>query len=250
MLSQDFSRIFSEVLQDDILNVFVSEFDLKKRERKIDVLLFIRSMVAAAAAGQGGRQAAVLRFYLENGGERVGRSGFYRRFDRRLEEVMKALSDKAMQVARDEPIDLPGFPTKYVSDWHIFDSTTVKVDDDLIDVYPGVGDYAAIKLHKRMSLGRGTVIDYHFSAAREHDSQHLTIDESMRGLGILIDLGYASLDTISKCQRHGVEYVLRLKDGWKPQVNEIHRGTIVKPLKLTTALDLVVKENIRLNGKL
>lgn len=250
MLREDFQSVFSSILCDKVIDDFVAEFELKMRERAIDISLFIRSMVGAAAEGHGGRQAAVLRFYLQNGGEHVGRSGFYRRFDHRLENVMKALSDNAMQAARLQPIDLPGFPTKYVVDWHIFDSTTVKVDDELIDVYPGAGDYAAIKLHKRMSLGQSTVIDYHFSPAREHDSQHLFIDEGMRGLGILIDLGYASIDTIEKCQKHGVEYVMRLKDGWKPQVKEIHRGTIVKPLKLKTSFDMVINENLILDGKL
>jgi hypothetical protein len=64
MLSDEFRSVFIEILKDEILNDFVSEFDLKKRERKIDVLLFIRSMIGAAAAGHGGRQAAVLRFYI------------------------------------------------------------------------------------------------------------------------------------------------------------------------------------------
>ena len=240
MMSQEFAEIFTSIAEEKIIKSFAEECEIQKRDRKKDVILLVRSMIAAAAAGEGGRQAAVMRLYLENGGKHLGRSGFYRWFDDRLNKKMTLLAENALRVARDEAIDLPGYPTKFVSDWHIFDSTTVKVDDDLFDVFPGVGDYAAIKLHKRLSLGRGTVVDYHVSPAREHDSQHLLIDESMRGLGILIDLGYASLDTISKCQKHGVHFVMRLKDGWKPRITKIGRGTIVKPMGLNTDLDIVL----------
>jgi len=42
---------------------------------------------------------------------------------------------------------------KLVRDWHIVDSTTVKLPKALIAEYQGAGDYAALKIHKRFSVG-------------------------------------------------------------------------------------------------
>ena len=33
----------------------------------------------------------------------------------------------------------------------------------------------------------------------------------------LVDLGYASLKLISDCEAHGVYFVMRLKESWKPR---------------------------------
>lgn len=35
-----------------------------------------------------------------------------------------------------------------VADWRIVDSTTIKLDDELIAEWPGTLDYAALKVHK------------------------------------------------------------------------------------------------------
>ncbi len=135
-------------------------------------------------------------------------------------------------------------------DWHIFDSTTVRLHDALKGEYPGAGDYAALKIHKRFSVGLGTTIGYRLSPAREHDAPHLRIDESWRGLGLLADLGYASLDLLQSCERHGVHYVIRLKENWKPRVDHVARGTLRSTLLPGLDLDVLLDaEILALDGK-
>ena len=112
----------------------------------------------------------------------------------------------AMNYAAGLSRDLPGI-VGGVTDWRIVDSSTVGLHKRLKEIYPGTGDYAAIKVHKIMSVGSGTTISYHFSPAREHDARHLALDESWRGLGLLIDLGYASLKRLRECERYGVRVV-------------------------------------------
>src|SRR5690606_33296153 len=157
-------------------------------------------MVIAAATGYGGRQADVMRLYFDGGGPRVVRGGFYAWFNERLEATMSALAERAREYAQAQPTDLPPLLARYARDWHIVDSSTVRLDDALIDEYPGAGQYAALKVHKRFSVGVGTAVDYHVSPAREHDAPHLSLDESWRGLGLLVDLGYASLKLIADCE--------------------------------------------------
>ncbi|WP_096058384.1 transposase [Haliangium ochraceum] len=152
-------------------------------------------------------------------------------------QVMEELAGRAMQYAEEQEPDLPGI-LGGVKDWRIVDSMTVRLHDDLKEVYPGTGDYAALKLHKTLSVGCGTVVDYHLSPAREHDSPHLVLDESWRGMGLLVDLGYASLERLRQCQRFDVSLVIRLKSNWKPKVQAIVRGQLSKTFTPGTELDL------------
>ncbi len=139
-----------------------------------------------------------------------------------------------------------------MTDWRIADSSTVRLRDDeaLKAAYPGAGDYAAIKVHKIYSIGRTQIVDYHFSPAREHDSRHLVIDESWRGYGLLADLGYASIARLRDCEKQGVQFVIRLKDGWKPRIDRIARGEVTGKWMEGSDLGLLIEEEVlRLNGK-
>jgi hypothetical protein len=80
-----------------------------------------------------------------------------------------------------------------VRDWRIVDSETVVLDKRRLEEYPSTGDHAALKVRKTLSVGTGITVDDHLSPAREHDSPHLTLDERWRGMGLLVDLGSASI---------------------------------------------------------
>lgn len=47
-----------------------------------------------------------------------------------------------------------------------------------------------------------------------------------RGLGVLLDLGYASFKLLRDCHEHDVRFVIRLKDSWKPRVQHVARGKL------------------------
>jgi hypothetical protein len=246
----DVQRIFEAVLPDEALTQIVDESSFQERSRKRDAVKLVRAMVIAASTGYGGRQADVMRVYFEAGAPRVVRGGFYAWFGPALEKVMQTVATKALEFVRQQRLDVPGLLGRDVSDWHIFDSTTIRLDDSLKYVFPGAGDYAAAKVHKRFSVGRGTVVDYSISPAREHDSPHLVVDESWRGLGLLADLGYASLKLLDDCQRHGVHFVIRLKENWKPRVVAVGRGDLRKVFLPGTDLDVVFASGaVALEGK-
>jgi putative transposase len=246
----DVRRVFETIMPDSILLQLARSSKLQERERKLDAVALLRSMIVAAATGYGGRQADVMRLYFEGGADSVVRGGFYRWFGSELEAVMVAVRDLALKYARALPRDLPGVLGAHVTDWHIVDSSTVKLHRSLISEYPGTGNYAALKVHKRFSVGLGTAIDYHLSPAREHDNTHLTIDESWSGLGVLLDLGYASFKLIRDCNKHGVHFVIRLKDSWKPKVQHVSRGSVTKTFLAGSDLDgLIADETILLDGR-
>jgi hypothetical protein len=74
----------------------------------------------------------------------------------------------------------------------------------------------------------------------DHAQFHL--DESWRGLGLLCDLGYASMRLVRDCEQHNVRHVMRLKDSWKPKVLAVARGTLTKTFTPGTDLDVLIEE--------
>lgn len=250
MRGEELQELLTTIMPDEVLLSLVQEAKLQERARKLDPLTLVRAAVLAAAAGHGGREAAVMRQYFEMGAKRVVRGGFYAWFNPALEKVLEGVRDRTLAYVSGQPVDLPGVLGAHVRDWHIVDSTTVRLEDELFEEYPGAGDYAALKVHKRYSVGVGTTVDYHISPAREHDAPHLQIDESWRGLGLLVDLGYASLSLLRACFEHGVHFVIRLKDNWKPKVEHIARGSVTRTFFRGTDLDaLLDSETLLLDGK-
>ena len=249
MTGEDVREVYETVLPSDVVMAFVRESGFQERQRRLDAVRFTRATVIAASTGRGGRQAEALRLYFE-GACRVVRGSAYAWFGERFERLMERVKDRALSYGRSLPLDLPGVLGAHVQDWHIVDSCTVRLDDRLKEEYPGTGDYAALKVHKRFSVGLGTTWDYHLSPAREHDAPHLRVDASWRGLGLLVDLGYASLQLLRDCEQHGVKYVIRLKENWKPKVQRIERGKLGKTFLKGTDLDtLVFDEVLLLKGR-
>ncbi len=203
------------------------EFRVVQRARELDVVQLIMALVLSGGTPEGGRQFDVLRRYVESGAPRVVRGAFYAWFTAPLERFLSHLLARAIDVGQHQQKLLPGI-LRGVTDWRIFDSTTIKLPNDaeLMEEYPGAGDYAAIKIHKEFSVGTGNLVGYEFSPARDHDSPFLVVDETRRGTGLLMDLGYASLARLADCDTYDVRYVMRLKDNWKPRVQRLVRGSI------------------------
>jgi putative transposase len=240
---EDVRRVFEAILPQLEIERLCAQFEVIERQRKLHLGMLVRAMVIAAGTPGGAYQADVLRSYLEFGVPRVTRSAFYRWFDEPLERFMATLADRSLAYARAQHVDLSGI-LGGVKDWYIVDSTIVTVRDALCGEFPGAGAYAAIKVHKVLSVGCGAPVHYHFSPAREHDSPHLTIDESWRGCGVLADLAYASLARLRACNQHGVRFVIRLKDNWKPKVDYIARGRVTREFFPGTDLDALLAQDL------
>lgn len=148
------------MLPDEALREAIEAAKFQQRQRKLDALALLRTTILTAASGSGGRQADVMTAYFRSGAPKVVRGGFYGWFGPAFERTMEAVSQRALAFAAAEPRDLPGALEAYVKDWHIVDSMTVQLEKELQDEYPGAGDYAALKVHKRYSVGVGTTIAF------------------------------------------------------------------------------------------
>lgn len=162
---------------------------------------------------------------------------------------MAALAEHALADARAQQVDLAG-PLGGVQDWAIVDATPVTVRDALREALPGTGDDAAVTVPKGLSVGGGAPVRDHCSPARDHDRRHLSLDESWRGDGLLADLASASLDRLRACDAHGVRFVSRLKEDWKPKVDDRARGQITQECCPGSDVDaLLAQEMLLLEGR-
>ena len=241
MTGDEVREVFEAMLPQEEIDHLCEQFGVIARQRTLNLGMFVRAMVISAGTPGGAYQADVLRSYLEFEGPHVARSAFYRWCDAPLEQGMEALAQRALADARAQQVDLSG-PRCGVQDWDIGDSTTVRVRDARRGECPGTGDYAAIKVHKVLAVGCGAPVRDHFSPAREPDSRHLTIDEAWRGCGLLADLGYASIARLRACEAPDVRFVIRLKDNWKPKVDDSARGQVTQEFFPGTDLDTLLEE--------
>ena len=224
MTGEELRELLGTTLDPTMLGELAETYGVQQRERKLNVTELLIALILTGGTHEGGRQYDVLRAYLKNTSTKVQRSAFYAWFTEPLERVLTVLLARALDAGQRQPKLLPGILAG-VSDWRIVDATTVRLRDELVDTYPGAGDYAALKVHKEWSVGTGNLCAYKITPARDHDSPHLMVDESRRGTGLIADLAYVSLVRLRDCDAHDVRYVVRLKDDWKPTVDRLVRGT-------------------------
>lgn len=249
MTGEELRKHLKEVLPLDSIRHLAKEYGVVERERELDIVQLVIALVLAGGTHEGGRQYDALRRYLQSGAPAVVRGAFYAWFTAPLERLLTELLRRAIAAGQAQPKLLPGI-LEGVGDWRIFDSTTIKLSNELADVYPGTGDYAAIKVHKEFSVGTGNLVGYQLSPARDHDSPFLVVDESRRGTGLLIDLGYASVTRLAECEAHDVRFVLRLKDNWKPKVDRLVRGTITRDVLAGEDFDVLLDNDVlHLDGR-
>jgi hypothetical protein len=245
MTGDEVRQVCEAMLPQEEIDRLCEEFGVIERQRKLHLGMFVRAMVLSAGTPGGAYQADAWRSYLECEVPSVARSAFSRWCDEPLERFMEALAQRVLAYAQAQQSDLSG-PLSGVQEWYIVDATTVTVRDALREAFPGTGDYAALKVHKVLSVGCGAPVRDHFSPAREHASRHLTSDASWRDCGLLADLAYASLDRLRACEAHGVRFVLRLTDHWKPKVDPLARGQVAQECWRGTDLDVLLEDKVLL----
>jgi hypothetical protein len=249
MTGDEVRQVFEAMLPQEEIDRLCEQFGVIERERKLHLGMLGRAMVISAGTPGGAAQAEVLRSYLECEVPHGARSAFYRWFDAPLEQCMEALAQRALAYARGQQVALSG-PRCGGQDWSIVDATTVTGRDARREDFPGTGDAAAITGHTVLSGGCGAPVRDHCRPAREHDSRHLTIDESWRGDGLLADLGYASLERLRACEAPDVRFVIRLKDHWKPKSDYVARGQVTQEFFPGTDFDALLEDETRvLDGR-
>ena len=247
MDGERFKSMLNEMLPREVIEEAIVRLGVKKRERRIDPVALTWATIFAGGTEDCGRLASGIRAYIEEAGHKdIARSAFYRWFDEEVQLLMRELSRRCCDYVERMPRHLPGILAGR-RDWRAVDSTTVKLPKELIDHFRGTGDYASLKVHKVYSLGAENVVGYHLTEGRDHDGPQLQLDESWRGMGLLVDLGYASFQLLRDCRAYDVELVMRLKNGWNVYVDySVDDGT-KRTLLTGSDVDVGSNEDVRID---
>lgn len=232
------------ILPENMIKTDAWKHGVISRQRKLEIVKLVRALVLSAGDENSGSFADAYRRYIGMADNTVVRGAFYDWMDEEMAVLMESLLAQAMEYAYSLPVHLPGKLLGTVEDWRIFDSETITLRVALAEEYPGSGSPAAVKVHKEISVGRGCMTYCHFGPAREHDAANFQVDERYRNMGLLLDLGYASLELIRSCEKYNTKFIIRLKDNWKPRVERITRGDIQGELLPGTDLDLLIEDEV------
>lgn len=242
------SAILKETLQailpEKMIELAAWEHGVIFRQRKLEIVKLVQALVLSAGGDDSGTLADAFRRYRSEANQTVVRGAFYDWLDEEMAVLMESLLVQAMEYADSLPVHLPGKILGTVEDWRIFDSETITLRPALEEDYSGSGSPAAVKVHKELSVGRGCMTYCHFGPAREHDAVNFVVDERYRNMGLLLDLGYASLELIRSCENYNTKYIIRLKDNWKPRVEQVTRGEVQGELLSGTDLDLLIEDEV------
>ena len=211
---------FQAFVSQERINELARELTVVERARKLDVPALVWALVVGAGSDDSGQMADAYSAYLVETKDHVVRGSFYEWFGERLAMLMAVLTQDAVAQVRARPPLLTG-ALAGVRDWIVVDSETVTLRGELAVLFPATSTSAGLKIHKYFSLGRNGVVRFEITPARDHDAPLLRLDESWRGMGLIVDLGYASHALLRDCERFGISLVLRLKRGWKPRLLRI-----------------------------
>jgi len=92
MTGEDVREVMEAILPSDEVERWARELGVVERERKKDIVTFVRALVLAAGTPDGGLQADALRAYAESETLQVSRQAFYKWFD---EKPVSASSGEA-----------------------------------------------------------------------------------------------------------------------------------------------------------
>ena len=203
----------------ELVETIAREVGVQRRVRKLDVYGLLVALVLSAGSDDSGRQADVFTAYNDETSSPVVRGAFYAWFTWALGVLLACLTRRAISTVWEQPPLLTGeFAKLGMKDWIVVDSETVILPDDLAETFPATSTPAGLKVHKYFSLGRNNIVDFEITPARDHDAPILQLDERWRGMGLIVDLGYVSLDLLRRCTDLGIGLVIRLKKGWKPRM--------------------------------
>lgn len=141
MTGEELRNHLTTVLEPNAICALGEKYGFQFRVRKRDVFELILALILGGGTHEGGRQYDVLRTYVENGAPSVARGTFYSWFTAPLLALLTEMLEHAIALGQQQPRLLPGI-LGGVADWRVVDSTTVRLDDALIDEFPGAGEYA------------------------------------------------------------------------------------------------------------
>jgi len=197
-----------------------------QRERKIDIVAFVWTLVLGFAVGTERTLAGLRRAFEKTTGVRVVPSAFYDRFSAGLVRLMKRLVAEVISNLVPPAYALGGTLAAF-REVLVADSTVIRLHDLLARAFPACRTnhtLAAAKLHVVFNVTGAGMHSIRLTSERVHDGPVLRAGRWIRDRLMLFDLGYYRFQLFDCIRRQGGYFVSRLKERANPIITAVHRS--------------------------
>lgn len=209
------------VLPEALIEELARQHGVLRRQRKLDLVLFIRALVLGFAAHSGRSLCGFRRLYQRIAGVTIARSSFHARFTEDLVSMLRALVEKSLEGAQ-QTRHLSGALSAFLEVLAI-DSSIVRVTPKLAAQWPGAWAHhspAAVKLTAVTNVVGRDLRRVRMVPGSRHDIHLLDVGSWLVDRLVVFDLGFYSAKVFQHIDGQGGYFLSRLRKAANPFIIE------------------------------
>lgn len=219
------------------------------RQRKIDIVALVFSLVLGFASQKQRSVTAFRRAYEKATGTRIAASAFYDRFSQALVRLLRQMLLDSLQKASESSVRSTGRVLKKFAEVLAIDSTLIRLHNALEPFYPSVWTHcmrASAKLCMVMNVVTRGAKTVKITAGSRHDIKTIAIGPWVKKKLLIFDLGYFQGTLFELIDKHDGFFLCRMRKQVNPLILESHRpdgkrfvGMTLKEAKCEFTNDIV-----------
>ena len=219
--------LLTSVLPDDFIEIRAEEVEAVERDRKVDIVALVWTLVLGWPAAAERTLASLRRAYMWAAGHEIARSSFYDRLSPDLLALMRSCLEGLLDGVRQRTSTYHGEILGQFEDVLAIDSTIVRLHEMLRDVFPGCSDdVASAKLDVVMNISEASPRQVKIAEGKRSDQAFWKrIGPWVEDKLLLFDLGYYDFNFFHRIDRHGGRFISRLKSDANPTIVASHLTT-------------------------
>jgi putative transposase len=205
--------VIESVLAPDRIRTLARELGVVKRQRKVDIAVFVGAVVLGFATGAQRSLAGMRRAYERCTGQMLAPSAFYARFSRELAQLLKRLMEEAMAELQQHAPKLKHALGRF-DQVLAADGSLIKLHENLAKRYPSVFPNkmgAGAKLHIVINVAGRSARSVQLVSGSRHDVTILKVGPWVAGKLLLMDLAYRKGLLLKRIADLGGYFLLRKK---------------------------------------
>lgn len=212
-------RCVEGVLSAAQIEEMAREHGVLVRQRKRDVVLFVRTLVLGFGAAGGRSMSEFRRIYQRISGVIIARSSFHQRFTGELAALMMSLLEQA--IASSRTLRRLEGAVEAFKEVLAIDSSIVRVSPELKQDWPGAWAHhspAAVKITAVTNVVARDLRRIRFSPGSRHDVHLLESGRWLKDRLMLFDLGFFKAELFKEIDAAGGYFLCRLKKQSNPWI--------------------------------
>ena len=228
-------RMLAISLPDSLIEKLAIYTEAVQRERKVDIVLLVWTLVLGFSNGTRRKIASLRRQYQQASGTTIARSSFHDRLNVRLERLMKMLVDWMLKLRAEKTVREVSSRFQGFRELLACDSTVFRLHDLLREELPSTQDgQAAAKLHVVANVIEGKPNKIRLTGQTTHDTgPWKKLGGWVRDSLLLLDLGYYDFHLFHRIMQQGGYFISRVKKNANPLIVASNQTCVGNSIDLT-----------------